>query len=197
MCTADELDAFLDAVPEDVVVVVDEAYAEYIDDPSYPNGPALVRTRPNVAVLRTFSKLYGLAGLRIGYVIGPLWLADAVNALRHWYDVSDAAILAASASLRDPAEVTRRQQITREARGLLVTALAGAGLKPLPSVGPFVVVPVDDADRLAEGFLRHAVVVRPYPHANGTFIRIAVGGDEDLRQVRAALVALSDEGLLI
>ena len=106
MCTADELDAFLDAVPEDVVVVVDEAYAEYIDDPSYPNGPALVRARPNVAVLRTFSKLYGLAGLRIGYVIGPPWLADAVNALRHWYDVSDAAILAASASLEDPAEVS-------------------------------------------------------------------------------------------
>ncbi len=196
MCTAQELGAFLDEIPDDVLVVVDEAYAEYVDDSHYPDGPALTRTRPNVAVLRTFSKLFGLAGLRIGYVVGPVWLADAVNALRHWYDVSDAAILAASASLEDPAEVERRQRITREARALLVAALEGAGLQPLPSVGPFVVVPVDDADRLAEGFLRHAVVVRPYPHANGMFIRIAVGGEEDLRQVKEALAALTVEGLL-
>ncbi len=195
MCTAAELDAFLDNVPAGVVVVVDEAYAEYIDAPDYPDGPALTRTRPNVAVLRTFSKLFGLAGLRIGYVIGPLLLVDAVNALRHWYDVSDAAILAASASLEDPAEVTRRQQMTREARDLLVATLEAFGLTPLPSVGPFVVVPVDDADGLAERFLRHAVVVRPYPHANGTFIRIAVGGEEDLRQVQTALVALSADDL--
>ena len=69
-------------------------------------------------------------------------------------------------------------------------------MRALPSVGPFVVVPVDDADRLAEGFLRQAVVVRPYPHANGTFIRIAVGGEEDLGQVEAALAALTAEGLL-
>ena len=132
MCTASELDAFLDDVPEDVLVVVDEAYAEYIDDPDYPNGPALTRARPNVAVLRTFSKLFGLAGLRIGYVIGPLWLADAVNALRHWYDVSDAAILAASASLGDAAEVERRQRITRESRALLVKALDGARVAGTP-----------------------------------------------------------------
>ncbi len=196
MTTRAELDRFLASVPEDVLVVVDEAYAEYLDDPEYPDGAALTRDRTNVAVLRTFSKLFGLAGLRIGYVIGPPQLIDAVNALRHWYDVSDAAILAATASLDDPDEIVRRRELNRDLRARTVGILDATGLTPLPSCASYVVVPVADADALEAALRVHGVIVRPYPHARGTFVRIAVGDSEDLRQLEAALYALQRGGAL-
>ena len=196
MTSADELERFLDAIPTEVLVVLDEAYAEFIDDPAYPDGAASFRSRPNVAVLRTFSKLFGLAGLRIGYLVGPRPLVDAVNALRHWYDVSDGAILAATASLDDPAEIVRRRTVNRERRERMVGILESAGLAPLPSCASYVVVPVADADALEAALRAHGVIVRPYPHARGTFVRIAVGDDDDLRQLEGALYALSQGGTL-
>jgi histidinol-phosphate aminotransferase len=194
MTTSAELDRFLTEVPEDVLVVIDEAYAEYLDDPDYPDGAALTRERPNIAVLRTFSKLFGLAGLRIGYVIGPPTLVDAVNALRHWYDVSDAAILAATASLDDPDEVVRRRELNRDLRTRMVSILHRAGLVPLPSCGSYVVVPVHDATAFEGALRHHGVLVRPYPHARGTFVRIAVGDPDDLQQLEGALYALLQGG---
>ncbi len=98
----DEVAAFVDAVPPSVLVVLDEAYAEYVERVDYAGGPQLAATRPNVVVLRTFSKLFGLAGLRIGYLVGPPRIAGAVGRLRHWFDVTDAAHLAALACLGDP-----------------------------------------------------------------------------------------------
>jgi histidinol-phosphate aminotransferase len=195
MSTTEEVVRFLDEIPEDVLVVLDEAYAEFLDDLAYPDGAALTRERANVAVLRTFSKLFGLAGLRIGYVIGPPALTDAVNALRHWYDVSDAAILAATASLDDPDEILRRRELTRVMRARMVAVLAAYGLQPLPSCASYVVVPVADAVALEIALREHGVLVRPYPHARGWFVRIAVGDDDDLAQLETALAALADEGV--
>jgi histidinol-phosphate aminotransferase len=191
MTTASELEAFLAEVPADVVVVVDEAYAECVDHPEYPDGAAIGERLPNVAVLRTFSKLFGMAGMRIGYLVGPPRLVDAVNALRHWYDVSDAAILAATASLDDPAEVRRRRELTALQRGRLVAVLEAAGRRPLPSCAPYVVVPVDDPDATEAALRAHGVLVRPYPTALRSFVRIAVGDEDDLRQLETALYAVS------
>lgn len=196
MTTRAALDRFLARVPDDVLVVLDEAYAEYLDDPDYPDGAALTAEHANVAVLRTFSKLFGLAGLRIGYLIGPPPLVDAVNALRHWYDVSDAAILAATASLDDPDEIVRRRELNCTLRARMVEILDTAGLRPLPSCASYVVVPVADADALEAALRTHGVIVRPYPHAHGTFVRIAVGDDDDLRQLDAALYALRQGGAI-
>ena len=108
--TADELRALVDAVSDRVLIVVDEAYAEYVSDPAFPETiTEHVMPRPNVVVLRTFSKIFGLAGLRIGYLIGQPDVVDAVGRVRHYYDVCSLAQLAAIASLDDPGEVERRR----------------------------------------------------------------------------------------
>ena len=83
-----EVEELLDALPATVLVVLDEAYAEYVHAAHYPDGAALVRAHSNVVVLRTFSKLFGLAGLRIGYMLGPPPVVTAVRRLGHWYDVT-------------------------------------------------------------------------------------------------------------
>ena len=121
-----EIEAFLEAVPATVLVVLDEAYAEYVEPGSDVGGPALAAASANVAVLRTFSKIYGLAGLRIGYLLGPEPVVEAVRRLRHWFDVTDVAHLAALACLGDPAEVARRAEATRGARERLAAIMARA-----------------------------------------------------------------------
>jgi histidinol-phosphate aminotransferase len=102
MVTSDQLRRFLDEVPERVLVVIDEAYHEYVLDDSYPDAIAEhARDRGNVAVLRTFSKIFGLAGLRVGYMVAAPAIVEATGRCRHWFDVSDLAHLAAAVSLDD------------------------------------------------------------------------------------------------
>ena len=141
-------------------------------------------------VLRTFSKLFGLAGLRIGYMIGPPPVVGAVRRLRHWYDVTDAAHLAAVACLSDPGEVARRVEATRSARDRLTTILAGHGLMALPSAASFVAVRAPDAVALSELLAARGVFVRTVPAPSGGLIRIAAGDDADLALLVAALAAL-------
>ena len=129
----EELAAFLDAVPEDVLVVVDEAYWEFAAGPDHPDAIAEhVRTRPNVGSLRTFSKMHGLAGLRIGWFAGPTWVAERLVATRHYYDVTDPAIAAALASVDDEAEITRRREGNRANRARLEAGLDALGIDHLP-----------------------------------------------------------------
>jgi histidinol-phosphate aminotransferase len=187
-----EVEDMLATVPETVLVVLDEAYAEYVQSPEYAGGPALAATRPNVAVLRTFSKLFGLAGLRIGYMIGPATVVLAVRRLRHWYDVSDAAQLAALACLDDPAEVVRRAGVTRAARQRLTTILCGHGLAALPSETNFIACRVADAVAVAERLAAQGVLVRPVPEPSG-LLRIAVGDDADLALLDAALSGIASQ----
>ena len=185
-----EVEELLDALPATVLVVLDEAYAEYVHAAHCPDGAALVRAHSNVVVLRTFSKLFGLAGLRIGYMLGPPPVVTAVRRLRHWYDVTDAAHLAALASLSEPGEVARRAAATRIARDRLVTILAGHDLAPLPSEASFVAVRVGDAVELAGLLAARGVLVRPVRAPTGDMVRISVGDDADLALLDAALAAL-------
>jgi histidinol-phosphate aminotransferase len=182
-----EIEELLDAVPATVLVVLDEAYAEYVESPDYPDGAALAASRRNVAVLRTFSKLFGLAGLRIGYVIAPEPVLVPVRRLRHWYDVSDAAHLAALTCLDNPAEVVRRAQSSRIGRERLEAILAGHGLSTLSSATNFVAAPVANALQMAEQLARRGVLVRPVPQSSGDLLRIGVGDDADLALLDAAL----------
>ena len=144
-----------------------------------PMEPHSVRAHSNVVVLRTFSKLFGLAGLRIGYMLGPPPVVTAVRRLRHWYDVTDAAHLAALASLSEPGEVARRAAATRIARDRLVTILAGHDLAPLPSEASFVAVRVGDAVELAGLLAARGAGLASCPLA-GDMVRISVGDDADL-----------------
>ena len=187
-----EIEDLLGAVPTTVLVVLDEAYAEYVEAPEYAGGPALAATRSNVVVLRTFSKLFGLAGLRVGYMLGPPAVVLAARRLRHWYDVSDAAHLAALACLGDPAEIARRAAATRSARTRLTTILGAHGLTTLPSEASFVACRVRDAGALAEHLATRGVFVRPIPDSGGDLLRIVAGADADLALLDAALSAVSD-----
>lgn len=174
-------------LPPSVLIVLDEAYAEYVAAEEYQDGVALVRAHPNVAILRTFSKLFGLAGLRVGYLVGPPAVADAVRRLRHWYDVTDAGHLAAAASLDEPDELVRRRAATDSTRATWAAALRRAGLEPLPSATNFLTAPVVDAAGLADRLASRGVLVRAVGGPLGELLRVSLGGDDDLEQLVGAL----------
>jgi histidinol-phosphate aminotransferase len=192
--TRDELDAYFARVPEHVLTVVDQAYFEYVDDPAYPDAiEEYAKAGRRVLVLRTFSKIYGLAGLRVGYGVGPLEVVTAIAKVRRAFDVTSAGQEAALASLDDAAEVGRRRAANREARALLEGALRRHGLEPVgPAVANFVFVRVGDADALHDALLRKGVIVRPL----GAFgapdaLRITAGTPDEIAFLSEALSALA------
>lgn len=176
-----ELRRFLDAMPEDVLCVLDEAYAEYADPE--PEGPALMRDgHPRLCVLRTFSKVYGLAGLRVGYALASPEVADALGRVRPIFNVNAAAQAAALASLDGRDTLGPRVAHTREARMDLRDTLAVAGLSPVSSQANFVYadVPGGDGAGLAGQLLQAGFIVRALEGfgAPGA-IRVTCGTDEE------------------
>jgi histidinol-phosphate aminotransferase len=184
----DDVKSFLETVPPDVLVVVDEAYAEFVDDPLAVDGTRLLSTYPNLVVLRTFSKAYGLAGLRVGYAIaGDPAVAGALRQVHLPFSVSIAAQAAALASLAvedkllaQVAEVVARREPLRQ-------ALLEIGWDVPPTQGNFVWLPTaGDTDRVNQVFEDHDVLVRAF---SGDGIRITVGTDRDHERVLAAAKA--------
>jgi histidinol-phosphate aminotransferase len=177
--TRAELDAFLDRVPPHVLVVFDQAYREYVDDPDYPDAiEEYYRAGRPVAVLRTFSKIYGLAGLRVGYMVASPVVVTAVNKVKRAFDVSTAAQEAALASLDDPEELVRRRRVNAESREQLAAILEAAGLPPAgPAVANFLYAETGaDARPMFEALLAQGAIVRPL-HGFGapTAIRVTCG----------------------
>jgi len=182
MSTRDELDAYFGAVPEHVLTVLDQAYFEYIDDPDYADGLDYLNAGRRVVVLRTFSKIYGLAGLRVGYAIGPAELVTAISKVRRAFDVNSAAQVAALASLDAPDELARRRSVNAEGLVQLGRIMGEHDLDPPgPAVGNFLFAEVgEDSRPLFEQLLREGVIVRP----TGGFgaagaIRVTVGTPEE------------------
>ena len=167
-----------------MLVVVDQAYFEYVDRPDYPDAvEEYFKRGRNVVVLRTFSKIYGLAGLRVGYAVGPREVCAAMAKVRRPFDVSTTAQVAALASLADTAEIARRRALNAEGRADARCARSSEhGLTPAPgAVGNFVYVDLgEDAGPLYERLLREGVIVRPL-HGFGapTAIRVSVGTPEE------------------
>jgi histidinol-phosphate aminotransferase len=188
-----ELDAFFAAVPPHVLTVVDQAYFEYIDDPDYPDAiEEYAKSGRRALVLRTFSKIYGLAGLRVGYGIGPEEVVTAIGKVRRAFDVTSAGQEAALASLDDVAEIARRRAANREAMTLLEETLRRAGLEPAgPAVANFVFVEVGDAVALNEALLHRGVIVRPMgPFGAANALRISAGTPDEIRFLGEALEAV-------
>jgi histidinol-phosphate aminotransferase len=177
-----ELLAFLDALPEHVLTVLDQAYFEYIDDPGYLDGIAeAFRAGRRVVVLRTFSKIYGLAGLRVGYGIGPADVVAATSKVRRAFDVTATAQAAALASLDDPDEIGRRRRLNAAGRARLGEILRERCLEPVePALGNFLYADVGDGRDMFERLLREGVIVRPLAGfgAPGA-IRVTVGTSEE------------------
>ncbi len=190
MNTTDELDAYFDAVPGHVLTVVDQAYFEYVDRTDYPDAvERYLRAGRRVAVLRTFSKIYGLAGLRVGYAVAPRAVCAGVAKVRRPFDVSTPAQIAAAASLDAHDELTRRRAVNAEGLVRLQALLAEHGFETAPSVGNFVYAETGgDAAELFERLLREGVIVRPLAgFGSPTAIRVSVGTGEELDFLADAL----------
>ncbi len=197
MFTADAFEGFLARVPEGVLLVLDEAYFEYVDRPNYSRSIELVRRGKNLLVLRTFSKVYGLAGLRIGYGIGPAELLAEMNKVRSPFNTSGVAQAAALAALDDTEHVRRSVESNRAGLAELSRSLERMGVQFVPSVANFLLVGVGgDAQVVADELLRQGVIVRPmgwmgFPNA----IRVTAGTkEENTRFLDALAQALAAEG---
>ena len=196
MNTRSDLDDYFERVPEHVLTVLDQAYLEYIDDPDYPDGIVeYLQAGRRVVVLRTFSKIYGLAGLRVGYALAPAGVVTALGKVRRAFDITTPAQEAALASLDDASEVERRRAENAEQRPKVERILREHGLDPAgPAVANFVFADLgEDSRPLFERLLGDGVIVRP-THGFGaaTAIRVTVGTAEENAFLAAALARLRD-----
>jgi histidinol-phosphate aminotransferase len=201
MSSREELDAYFERVPEHVLTVIDQAYLEYIEDPDYPDAIAeYFKQGRRVAVLRSFSKIYGLAGLRIGYAVASKEICTAIAKVRPAFDVSSAAQEAALASLNGEeaeAELARRRSYNAVAVAELGRILRAFGLETVgPAVANFLFVDLGtDSRPFFEQLLKEGVIVRPL-HGFGapTAIRVTAGTAEEHEVLRRALRVVRPSG---
>jgi histidinol-phosphate aminotransferase len=177
---AEKIAAFLARVPRDVVVVLDEAYNEYLPPELRFDSTTWVCKYPNLLVSRTFSKAYGLAGLRVGYGIAQAELTDLLNRVRHPFNVSVPAQAAACAALRDEAFLARSYELNRAGMAQLTDGFQRLGLTYVLSYGNFVLVQVGPAGKVYQELLRRGVIVRPVGNYNlPEWLRVTVGLPEE------------------
>lgn len=169
---------------KDVLLVIDSAYAEFMEEADYDAGAALVEENENVIMTRTFSKIYGLGGVRLGWGYFPASIADVINRIRGPFNVNAPAIAAGIAALEDQIFVERNRTHNREERNWLAQHIGGLGLEFIPSYGNFILVkfptePGKTADEILE-YLRHGgVIVREMgPYKLGNWLRISIGTKE-------------------
>jgi histidinol-phosphate aminotransferase len=192
--TMDEVEWFLSKVPAHVLVVLDEAYCEYIDNPSYPDGLMLLNKYPNVILLRTFSKIYGLASLRIGYGIGHPDVIRSINQVREPFNTSRFAQAAALAALQDEEFVSHCREANKVGLAYFNSSFAELGLEAFPAYGNFIMVDVKrSAQEVFDALLRKGIIVRAGHKLYPTHIRITVGSQEQNEKVIAALTAVLQE----
>ena len=178
------LDRFLDQIPEDVVVVLDEAYYEFAaDQDDFPNSLDYIKAgRSNVVGLRTFSKAYGLAGIRVGYGFAPPAIADAIERAREPFDVNSLAQVAAVAALDDDEHIRNTVETNRRGLKILAGVFAEVGARPLESFANFVYADLGrPAQPVFDALLRRGVITRPGDVlGNPTCLRVSVGTDEEM-----------------
>ena len=172
---------FLEDIPEDIVVILDEAYIEFVSDPAVANGLKLLEKRPLLVVLRTFSKLYGLAGLRIGYGFGSREVIDYMNRVRQPFNANTLAQAAANAALDDMAFVSQTLKLVREGLDYLYNGIQEMGLKYIPTQTNFFLIKVPlGGQKTYEYMLREGVIVRSMDsYGLPEYIRINVGLPEE------------------
>lgn len=188
-----ELEAFLGKVPEDVLVVLDEAYTEFLQPEQRYDAIAWLARFPNLLVSRTLCKAYGLAGLRLGYAIAHPDVADLMNRVRQPFNVSSIALAAAEAALGDEEFVARSAEVNRRGMVQLTAAFAELGLEWIPSSGNFVTVRVGDGAAVNQALLRQGVIVRPIAgYGMPEWLRVSVGlPEENARFIEALRQALA------
>jgi histidinol-phosphate aminotransferase len=173
----DDLIHFLDGLPGHVIVVLDEAYTEYVNEEGFPDGVELLANYPNLIVTRTFSKIYGLAGLRVGYGIADPDLIALIGRVRHPFNVNSPALAAAEAALADSGFIDRSVEVNRQGLVQLQQGFQALGLPFIPSVANFMTVDLlRSAAEVNQALLREGVVVRPVAnYSMPNHLRITIG----------------------
>lgn len=179
---------FLDRVPEHVLVVLDEAYFEFVTREDYPDGLRYFDGSRPLVVTRTFSKIYSLAGLRIGYAIAPEPLVRAIDALREPFNVNTVAQVGAYYSLDDEAEVERRRAENQEQKTYLYSGFDRLGIRWVPSETNFVYVKTKRPVEVFQALLEEGVIVRDF--GNAPALRVGVGTPKDTRRTIEAFEAV-------
>ncbi len=176
-----ELHNFLVDLPARVIAVVDEAYIEYVDEPDYPDAAEWLDELPNLIVTRTFSKAWGLAGLRIGYALSSPLIADLLNRVRQPFNVNLPALLAAETALDDESHMREGLRFNRCGMRQIVDGVTALGLEYIPSVGNFVCVDVGrDAAEVDQALLREGVITRPVANYGlPRHLRVSIGLPEE------------------
>jgi histidinol-phosphate aminotransferase len=183
-----EIEDFLVELPDRVIVVLDEAYGEYLEAAVRVDSLALLRRFPNLIITRTFSKAYGLAGLRVGYALAQPAVADLLNRVRQPFNVSSVAQVAAVAALGDQSFVARSADLNRAGMAQLCGGFAQLGLTYIPSAGNFVTVQVGAGERVFQSLLRRGVIVRPLVgYGMPEHLRVTVGSETENRRFLEAL----------
>lgn len=184
-----QFEEFLFSVPEDVIIVLDEAYAEYVSDEGYPNSIEHFSRRKNLVILRTFSKIFGLAGLRIGYAIASEEIIDILNRIRQPFNVNSAGQSAACAALSDNEHITKSIEVNEAGKTYLYNELKKLRLEYVPTEANFVLIDCKaDCSEIFLKLLKLAVIVRPMNGYNFlTSIRVTIGNPKDNKRFIAAL----------
>jgi histidinol-phosphate aminotransferase len=188
MVKRDELEWFLDNVDEDILVVIDEAYFEYVEDPSYPDSLTYQERGKSILTVRTFSKIYGLAGLRVGYGVAHEDMISAMHRARHPFNTSSVAQAAAFAAIDDRDHVKRSRDVNREGLGYLKEELGNLGIHYAPTYTNFILMDLGkDPIPLYNSLLREGVIVRPVGgYGLKTHLRVTIGlPEENERFVKA------------
>lgn len=193
MVGQDAIDRFMEKVPDHVLVIFDEAYFEFLDEP--PDVIRFVREGRNVVVMRTFSKIQGLAALRIGYGVAPVGLASVLQKTRQPFNANGIAQAGAAAGLHDEDHMRKTRELTREGRHFFETEFKALGLEYVPSSANFVLVRVGDGDRVFKELLVRGIIVRAMrSYKMPDWIRVSVGTMEQNRRFIRELPEVLDSG---
>lgn len=186
---------FLYNVPREIIIVIDEAYYEYITNADYPNALAWLSDYPNLIVTRTFSKAYGLAGLRVGYAVSHPDLADFLNRVRQPFNVNNIALAAATAALADEHHLTQTRNLNYQGMAQLTAGIERLGLRYIPSLANFLAVDVNkSATATYDALLHQGVIVRPLTsYGMPQHLRVSIGtASENSRFLESLALVLNN-----
>ena len=198
MVNADEVASFMKSLPPNIIAIFDEAYYEYVNRNDFPETIDYVKEGRNVITLRTFSKVYGLAGLRIGYGIAGEELISGMNKVRQPFNVNSLAQAAALAALEDKEHVRKSRRTNSEGKEFLYREFARMKIAYIPSQANFVLIDVGmDGDRVSDELLKEGIIVRSMRMYNLTnFIRLTIGKMEENQRFVAALNKMWSDGVI-
>ncbi len=196
--TDTEVRALLEQVPKTCIVVVDEAYAEYVSRPEYPDCIKWLAEFPNLVVTRTFSKIFGLAGLRVGYALASPEISDLLNRARQPFNCNSLGLAAAAEALQDETHCERSRILNETQMAVLNTGLTELGLDTIESVGNFICVDLGvPAMPIHEKLLRRGVIVRPIGgYGMPNFLRVSIGTEVQTQRLLQEFQQLKADGVL-